>query len=72
MPLVQTEVGQIGWLVDSKLVYCLQCSPDGKLDGLVSKLFRVNIGDYQQHCHRCDFCMVCPKTPLWPELFEKP
>ena len=63
------EDAQIGWLVEGRTVYCLTCSPTGELDGLVSKLFRSNIGDYQQHCHRCGICMVAPKTPAWPELF---
>ena len=70
-----TVPDQIGYLVNSTHVSCMNCGPT--THGLaaykvsVSPLFRENIGDYEQTCHVCHKVIVGGKTALWPELFSE-
>ena|SRR6266446_3485163 len=65
----------IGYLLtESHTVIGLCCQPQAPLydKGIrCSPLFRVNIGQYRQTCHRCGATLVEPATPAWPELFRK-
>ncbi len=72
-PLVQQ--GRIGYLVRSKHVLCLCCynTPDQSADIRTNAvtLYRVNIGQYGQHCHGCGAVLVKALTRAWPELFTR-
>jgi len=65
---------QIGWLIDGNRVICRdKCALVLTIiySHRIARIFRVNIGDYKQTCHTCGKVLVEPKTPSWPELFEK-
>lgn len=63
---------RIGYLVGAHHVLCDGCAEKESFPESVSKvpLFRVNIGDYRQACHRCAVILVEGKTPAWPMLFD--
>jgi hypothetical protein len=36
----------------------------------LTPLFGVNLGNYQQHCAKCDVSINTHANPLFPELFD--
>lgn len=53
------EPQQIGYLINSRTVMCQPCKNDptvgSDLDirGIPARLYLVNVGQYNQHCHFC-------------------
>jgi len=56
----------VGYLVDGEVVGTC-CMKEGEV-----RLWRVNVEPYGQSCHRCGRTLVEPRTPAWPELYDRP
>ena len=67
--LPEEQEWPIGYTLGKEFL-CQECVNWGNHEAVIP-MYRVNIGDYKQTCHRCSKVVVQGKTEAWPELFPK-